>query len=128
MTPAAPSSIEASAWTSVLLILGVATVLGVTAVLLHATSRKANGRLVRPLLRIATGKPRARSFCSMTEVLPQQQQQSSAKIISRATTNSGEVWEAAARWVRWDPNSSTRAAVQGWIDSGDQDSATRWGG
>lgn len=132
MTPAAPSSIEDSAWTSVLVILTIATVLGVNAVLLHATNRKANGRLVRPLLRIATGRSRARSL-SMTEV---QQQPSLLPLPPpppppppppEIVNNRGsEVWDTAARWVRWDPNAWTRATVQGWIDNGDEDSAWRW--
>lgn len=137
MTPATPplssvssSSIEDSAWwASVLVILAVATVLGVNAVLLHANNRKANGRLVRPLLRIATGRRRARSLSTnMAEVHPAPPPEIFSRVTTTTTTmNSGsnDVWEAAARWVRWDPNASTRAMVQGWIDRGDEDSARR---
>lgn len=117
------------AWTSVLLILGVATILGVNAVLLHATNRRANGRFVRPLLRIATGRPRARSASLTTELaLAGAVENNSTGVTTMpppATRADSEVWQAARTWVKWDPNDWTRAIVQGWIENGDLDSARR---
>lgn len=128
------------AWVSALFVFCVAAVLGVNAVLLHANSRKANGRLVRPFLRIVTGRPRARSLsvqAAAAEAPSKQRQQrqpseaerSAMNKISTRSANSGsssrEIWEAAERWVAWDPNSTTRATVQGWIKDGDEVSASR---
>lgn len=113
-------------WASLLLVLGVSFVLGVNAVLLHRHNRKANGRLVRPLLRIVTGRPRARSVSyhqpSSTAAAAGSM---TSKKTSRATGTAGGVWEAAELWVRWDPNPKTRETVRGWIDTGDEDSARR---
>ncbi|CBJ31711.1 conserved unknown protein [Ectocarpus siliculosus] len=129
-SPATADNSIIDAWTSVLLILGVATILGVNAVLLHATNRRANGRFVRPLLRIATGRPRARSASLTTELpLAGAVENNSTAMTSPmpppATRADSEVWQAARTWVNWDPNEWTRAIVQGWIENGDLDSARR---
>lgn len=114
------------AWTSVLLILGVATILGVNAVLLHANNRRANGRFVRPLLRIATGRPRARSASLTTELAFETKALTATTMAPpHATRADSEVWQAARTWVQWDPNEWTRAIVQGWIEDSDLDSARR---
>lgn len=118
------------------------------AVLLHATNHTHESLLsVRYLLLLRTatghgGESEVPKSFAMAEVQQpmlqphyQQQQhhhQSSAitmEIISRAATihdSGSELWEAAARWVRWDPNATTRATVQGWIDNRDEDPARRW--
>ena len=122
------------------------------AVLIHRSGRTKSSRVIRPLLR-HTMRHRTRSrsasltntasplLVSATEQQQQQQlkrneqqqqkpQQPSA-IDNRASPpkpydEEDEWWGAAARWVRWDPNPTTRAVVQGWIDTGDKDSATRY--
>ena len=125
-------------WASLLLVLGVSFVLGVNAVLLHRHNRKAHGRLVRPLLRIVTGRPRARSLSyhqhppappppppPPTTACCQPAAAAATESMSRAAAPCGGVWEAAELWVRWDPNPRTRETVRGWIESGDEDSARR---
>lgn len=101
----------------------VAIVLGVNAALLHRTA-KADGRLVRPLLRRICGRPRARSQSSI-EVPPQRRSEKPMNIFSARASWGAEVWEAAAKWIKWDPNATTRAAVQRWVICGDEDAAKK---
>lgn len=124
-----PSSAEAY-WASVLLSLTVATILVVNVLLLQVAkprggllSRK--GRFVRPLLRKVTGRARTRSRSTSMGGLPPQvnAEQQPQDVDNLAPPSVSGVWEAAARWVRWDPNASTRSAVQSWIENGDEDSA-----
>lgn len=102
--------------------------LGLNAVLLGRAKKE---RLVRPLLRYMTGRPRARSLSlstTMARAEPQQRRTAdTAKILfTDDSSGSSSGWEAAAeRWVSWDPNASTKAAVQRWIDSGDEDAAKK---
>ncbi|CAM9953061.1 unnamed protein product [Scytosiphon promiscuus] len=105
-------------WASVFLIAAVATVLGVNAVLLHASRKGNGGRFVRPLLRMA--KSRARSLTN-DFVHPHV----GAPAAAAAARTERDVWHAARTWVRWDPNPRTRATVQRWIEERDEVSARR---
>lgn len=131
-------------WINVFVVFTVTAVFVTNAVLFHRFGQ-AKGWFIRPLFRHAMRHRAESRSNSLTAISPQplsteeKQQKQQHKQLQQQHLDGVDNWASAARpsdenqwrreairWVQRDPNATTRAIVQGWIDSNNQSSAKRW--
>lgn len=129
-------------WVNMAIVFTVAAILVTNVILFHRSGQAKGGWLIRPLSRYAmrhraTSRTKCLTGISPRPLSTEKQQQRHKQLqqqhldggdrrASEARPSDKNLWRReAVRWVQRDPNPTTRAVVQGWIDSNDQSSAKR---